>query len=64
MIKKDTTLDTGYGPNNPEPLEFKESAADDEADAFLGSDEYINGKSSTGKDQGKSHMPCKNSVPT
>jgi hypothetical protein len=56
---------SGYGPNNPEPQEFKDSAtADNETDDALHSSlEYINGQA-TSTDTAKPHMPCKNSLPT
>jgi hypothetical protein len=52
----------GYGENNPEPAEFKNSATTDDADALHADLEYISGQNSASSK--KPHMPCKNSLPT
>ena len=63
VISKNSPVNSDYGPNNPEPLEFKESAANYEENTALdAAEEYINGNTSSDKDN--PHMPCKNSVPT
>lgn len=54
----------GYGENNPEPSELKQSATskEDASDSLHADLEYINGQNPASTE--KPHMPCKNSLPT
>jgi len=57
----------GYGPNNPEPLDFKDSAMvrNESHNALHAAIEYINaGASDSEEEDSKPNMPCKNSLPT
>lgn len=58
-----------YGPNNPEPVDMKDSARvrNESHNALHASIEYIDaGTSSCQQDEPSSNpnMPCKNSLPT
>lgn len=44
---KKANAEVGYGPNNPEPIAFKESKLPKEKDALHSAAEYINGQNST-----------------
>ncbi|QDR80310.1 hypothetical protein [Sporomusa termitida] len=44
--KLDANMSVGYGPNNPEPLSFKESEVPKDKDALHSAGEYINGPKS------------------
>ncbi|MDR3562239.1 MAG: hypothetical protein P4N59_12505 [Negativicutes bacterium] len=54
-----------YGPNNPEPAEFKDSQSmkNQSHDALHAAAEYINHETSS-VEEDESQLPCKNSVPT
>ncbi len=41
--EQSTNASAGYGPNNPEPLSFKESEIPKDKDALHSAGEYING---------------------
>lgn len=44
---KKTNASVGYGPNNPEPISFKESDLPVDKDALHSGAEYIAGKNTT-----------------
>ena len=58
--------DYGYGANNPEPQEMKDSAVvrNKNKDALHSSAEYIEGTSSAVSEDNKPKLPCKNSLPS
>lgn len=41
--EQSTNASVGYGPNNPEPLSFKESEIPKDKDALHSAVEYLNG---------------------
>jgi len=64
---KDKNRNTKYGPNNPEPTQFKASAINNETDsndALHAAREYLSSGDSSDEETEKKDMPCKNSLPT
>jgi hypothetical protein len=55
-LEQQANASVGYGPNNPEPVSFKESEIPKDKDALHSAAEYIEGK--------KSNKKTQNTVPT
>ncbi|HWR43254.1 hypothetical protein [Sporomusa sp.] len=46
-LEQQINASVGYGPNNPEPLSFKESEIPKDKDALHSASEYIDGNNTT-----------------